>query len=60
MLIIYSNRFINLFVGSVIHSKKFKGANVNQMCGKRVLIVGIGNSAVDVATNLATEGKYVL
>lgn len=30
------------------------------MCGKRVLIVGIGNSAVDVATNLATEGKYVL
>jgi dimethylaniline monooxygenase (N-oxide forming) len=27
------------------------------MTGKRVLVVGIGNSAVDVAVNLVNEGR---
>ena len=29
------------------------------MVGKKVLIIGIGNSAVDMAINLVNEGKYV-
>ena len=29
----------------------------NGMVGKRVLIVGIGNSAVDAATNCASIGR---
>lgn len=45
------------FTGEIIHSVKFKSANMNKMNGKRVLIVGIGNSAVDAADNLVTEGK---
>ena len=36
---------------------KFKSASFNKMNGKEVLIVGIGNSAVDVAVNLVNEGK---
>jgi dimethylaniline monooxygenase (N-oxide forming) len=43
--------------GQIIHSVKYKDAKINQMTGKRVLIVGIGNSAVDVAVNLVNQGK---
>ncbi len=46
------------FTGQIIHSVKYKSASLNEMTGKRVLVVGIGNSAVDVATNLVTEGRY--
>lgn len=44
-------------LGEIIHSIKFKSAKKNNMEGKRVLIVGIGNSAVDVAVNLVNEGR---
>lgn len=30
------------------------------MEGKRVLLVGIGNSSVDIAENLVTEGRLVI
>lgn len=45
------------FNGEIIHSIKYKCATFNNMIGKRVLVVGIGNSAVDVAVNLAVEGR---
>lgn len=46
------------FPGDVIHSVKFKSAKFNNMTEKRVLVVGIGNSAVDVCTNLCTDGRF--
>jgi len=45
------------FTGEIIHSVKFKSSTFNKMVGKRVLVVGIGNSAVDVAVNLCNEGR---
>ena len=44
------------FPGQIIHSVKYKNATFNKMAGKRVLLVGIGNSSVDIADNLVTEG----
>lgn len=48
---------LSSFKGTVIHSVKYKSPNFNQLTNKRVLIVGIGNSAVDVAVNLVNQGK---
>ena len=45
------------FTGDIFHSVKYKSATFNNMSGKRVLVVGIGNSAVDIATNLVNEGR---
>ncbi|XP_064614834.1 LOW QUALITY PROTEIN: flavin-containing monooxygenase 5-like [Liolophura sinensis] len=47
----------NTFKGEIIHSVKFKDAITNGMVGKRVLVVGIGNSAVDAACNAVSEGR---
>lgn len=44
------------FNGEIIHSVKYKNAKFNNMVGKRVLLVGIGNSSVDIADNLVNEG----
>ncbi|KAJ8309767.1 hypothetical protein KUTeg_011632 [Tegillarca granosa] len=41
----------------LIHSVKYKDVVTNGMIGKRVLVVGIGNSAVDIATNCASVGR---
>ena len=46
----------NSFKGQLIHSVKYKDANTNRLCGKRVAVVGVGNSAVDVAVDLVTRG----
>ncbi|KAK3095314.1 hypothetical protein FSP39_013123 [Pinctada imbricata] len=48
---------LDTFTGKAIHSVDFKDAVTNGMEGKRVLVVGIGNSGVDVATNCASEGR---
>lgn len=53
------HRFIYL-KGKIIHSVQFKSAKLNDMSGKRVLLVGIGNSSVDAADNLVTQGGYVI
>lgn len=45
------------FKGEIIHSVKYKDVIYNGMEGKRVLIIGIGNSAVDVAVNCASQGR---
>lgn len=45
------------FKGEIIHSVKFNDVVSNGMVGKRVLVVGIGNSAVDVAVNCASVGR---
>ncbi|XP_045201469.2 flavin-containing monooxygenase 5-like isoform X2 [Mercenaria mercenaria] len=45
------------FKGDIIHSVKYNDAISNDVTGKRVLIVGIGNSAVDVAVDCATVGR---
>ncbi|XP_063713697.1 flavin-containing monooxygenase 5-like [Symsagittifera roscoffensis] len=46
---------IDTFPGKIIHSCAYKNAHVNQLEGKSVLVVGIGNSAVDAATDLANR-----
>lgn len=45
------------FQGEAIHSVDFNDALSNGMVGKRVLVVGIGNSAVDAAANCASVGR---
>ena len=45
------------FKGEIFHSVKYKSATFNNLTGKRVLVVGIGNSGVDIATNLVNEGR---
>ncbi|XP_071949689.1 flavin-containing monooxygenase 5-like [Antedon mediterranea] len=47
----------NTFKGQIIHSVDYKDAISNGFTGKRVLIVGIGNSAVDAAVDCATTGR---
>jgi cation diffusion facilitator CzcD-associated flavoprotein CzcO len=47
------------FPGKIFHSVKYKSSNLNEINNQRVLVVGIGNSAVDVAVNLHNEGRYV-
>lgn len=45
------------FRGEIIHSVNYNDAITNGMTGKRVLVVGIGNSSVDVAVDCATVGR---
>ena len=45
-------------LGEIIHSVDYNDAITNGYVGKRVLVVGIGNSAVDVAVDCATVGRY--
>ncbi|CAG2238884.1 FMO [Mytilus edulis] len=45
------------FTGEIIHSVKYKDVLTNHLEDKRVLVVGIGNSAVDVAVNIAAIGR---
>ncbi|XP_033637688.1 dimethylaniline monooxygenase [N-oxide-forming] 5-like isoform X2 [Asterias rubens] len=45
------------FKGNIIHSVSYKDAITNGIIGKRVLVVGIGNSAVDVAVDLVATGR---
>ena len=47
----------SLFQGSIMHSVHYKDAIKNGHVNKRVVVVGIGNSAVDVTVNLATVGR---
>ena len=47
------------FGGEIMHSVKFKDARWHGLDDKTVLVVGIGNSAVDVAVNLTTVAKKV-
>ncbi|KAL8596001.1 hypothetical protein ACOMHN_018313 [Nucella lapillus] len=45
------------FTGEILHSVDYKDPLTNGFVGKRVLIVGIGNSAVDAAVDCATVGR---
>jgi len=45
------------FPGEIIHSVDYNDAASNKFEGQRVLIVGIGNSAVDAAVDCATSGR---
>ncbi|XP_022088130.1 dimethylaniline monooxygenase [N-oxide-forming] 5-like [Acanthaster planci] len=45
------------FKGEIIHSILYKDAITSGIVGKRVLVVGIGNSAVDVAVDAAATGR---
>ncbi|XP_078614603.1 flavin-containing monooxygenase 5-like isoform X2 [Branchiostoma floridae x Branchiostoma japonicum] len=45
------------FKGELIHSADYKDPITNRLVGGRVLVVGIGNSAVDVAVDAATVGR---
>ncbi|XP_075244772.1 flavin-containing monooxygenase 5-like isoform X2 [Convolutriloba macropyga] len=46
---------IDTFPGSVLHSSAYKDAKSNKLENKSVLVVGIGNSAVDAAIDLANK-----
>ncbi|MFB7860082.1 flavin-containing monooxygenase [Rhodococcus qingshengii] len=43
------------FTGDVIHSNKYK--TIEQVVGKRVLVIGAGNSGVDIACDAAIAGE---
>ena len=45
--------------GKAYHSVEYKDPGINGIEGQRVVVVGIGNSAVDVACNAASAGKLV-
>ncbi|XP_070539185.1 flavin-containing monooxygenase 5-like isoform X2 [Ptychodera flava] len=45
------------FKGEIIHGVDYKDPVTNRLVGSRVLVVGIGNSAVDVATDCASVGR---
>ncbi|KAL5005533.1 hypothetical protein ScPMuIL_018989 [Solemya velum] len=45
------------FKGRILHSAAYKDALTSDCVGKHVLIVGIGNSAVDAAIDCATVGR---
>jgi dimethylaniline monooxygenase (N-oxide forming) len=49
--------FPGRFEGTAIHSHHYKTADPFE--GKRVLVVGIGNSAVDIAVDLCRQAKSV-
>lgn len=44
------------FQGRVFHSVDYKDATTNQLIDKKVVVVGIGNSAVDIAVNAVEMG----
>ena len=44
------------FNGRIFHSVDYKDAVTNGLIGKKVVVVGIGNSAVDVAVNVTELG----
>ena len=44
------------FNGRIFHSVDYKDAVTNCLVGKKVVVVGIGNSAVDVAVNVTELG----
>lgn len=44
------------FPGRIFHSVEYKDAITNGLVGKKVVVVGIGNSAVDVVVNAAELG----
>src|SRR5690606_36509834 len=50
--------FEGTFAGEAIHSHHYKVAD--PFDDKRVLVVGIGNSAVDIAVDLARRARSVL
>ena len=43
----------------MIHSMKYKDVRRSGYDGKKVVLIGIGNSAVDIADNLVAKGGYV-
>jgi cation diffusion facilitator CzcD-associated flavoprotein CzcO len=43
--------------GKIIHSVQYKNAILNDLIEKRVLLVGIGNSSVDIADDLVSKGR---
>ncbi|XP_025079569.1 dimethylaniline monooxygenase [N-oxide-forming] 5-like isoform X2 [Pomacea canaliculata] len=45
------------FKGEIIHAVDYKDPLTNGLVGKRILIVGIGNSAVDSAVDCTTVGR---
>lgn len=47
------------FKGTTLHTHAFKRADMDKFMGKNVLVVGVGNSAGDVAAELAPIAKQV-
>ena len=47
-----------MVLGKIYHSVEFNDVVYNEAIEKKVVVVGIGNSAVDVAANCAAAGRY--
>lgn len=50
--------YAGAFTGEVLHSRDYKG--VSQLAGKRVLVVGAGNSGCDIAVSAVHHAESVL
>lgn len=54
----FNQLFVNIsYPGRIIHSIDYKDPEHNDTIGKRILVIGIGNSAVDVAVDSVVDGK---
>ena len=49
---------LKLFKGKCFHSREYKEPGIFK--GKRVLVIGLGNSGCDIATELSRTAKQVL
>lgn len=50
---------MNEFDGKIIHSSEFSGASRDSYAGKKVIVVGSGNSAHDIAYDTCKNGAQV-
>lgn len=50
------NKVLSEFAGEMIHSVKYKDVRRSGYDGKKVVLIGIGNSSVDIADNLVSKG----
>lgn len=47
----------DMFVGQILHSSRYKGPE--EFTGQRVVVVGVGSSGVDIATELSKVARHV-
>lgn len=48
------------FKGSVLHSSQYKGNQYHSIADKSILVIGFGNSGVDVACDIAAQAASVV
>lgn len=58
----YAPKFPGLdsFSGTVMHSSQFKSAEQAEIAGKRIVVIGVGNSGLDIVTECARKAKSTI